>query len=365
MNTELTTIQNKVNDNIAAKAAAAPNPALVKAEDTAEIFSNILTYLDTTLAPPPTNPAGVSFTTAPTFTIGTNSITESASVVNDNGDTINVAGATLSVPYAVAGKKRLDAIVVNYLATPAVYERIEGDEVASTAIAARKPIPANRLFAHDIDVTDGVVSTTNPTNAHAQNTDTHTTSRIFELGKLLGTVLDGGGTPVAEPTGSVVLLFGKANDNSRKTAIREYWETVAGEREYYLQKCLSYTGTGSDVWTDIGGGGPDPTKADKNLTINTQSTSYTLALSDAGGMVRMNVASANTLTVPPNSSVAFPIGTQIVCKQVGAGQTTIVAGSGVTINVFGNTTKSAGQHASWSLIKVGTNEWALDGNLTT
>ena len=45
----------------------------------------------------------------------------------------------------------------------------------------------------------------------------------------------------------------------------------------------------------------------------------------------MDNAAANTLTVPPNSSVAFPVGTSIPIRQAGAGQTTIVAGSGVAI----------------------------------
>jgi hypothetical protein len=46
----------------------------------------------------------------------------------------------------------------------------------------------------------------------------------------------------------------------------------------------------------------------------------------------MNVAGANTVTVPPNSSVAFPVGTEIKVTQIGAGATTFVAGAGVTIN---------------------------------
>ena len=39
---------------------------------------------------------------------------------------------------------------------------------------------------------------------------------------------------------------------------------------------------------------------------NVQTASYTLVAADAGKAVEMDVASANTLTVPPNSSVAFP-----------------------------------------------------------
>jgi len=71
----------------------------------------------------------------------------------------------------------------------------------------------------------------------------------------------------------------------------------------------------------------------EELNTNEQTgTTYTLALTDDGKLVEMNNASANTLTVPPNSSVAFPVGSQILVLQTGAGQTTLVAGAGVTVN---------------------------------
>jgi hypothetical protein len=88
-------------------------------------------------------------------------------------------------------------------------------------------------------------------------------------------------------------------------------------------------------------------------------------LTDANNLVEMNNAAANTLTVPPNSSVAFALGTQIVVTQYGAGQTTIAQGSGVTIRSSGNKLKLTGQYSSATLIKRGTNEWVLYGDITT
>ena len=93
-------------------------------------------------------------------------------------------------------------------------------------------------------------------------------------------------------------------------------------------------------------------------------TSYTLALTDVAYIVEMNNASANTLTVPPNSSVAFPTGTQIIVLQTGAGQTTIAAGSGVTINSSGSKLKLTGQWSAATLIKRATNTWVLVGDIT-
>ena len=99
------------------------------------------------------------------------------------------------------------------------------------------------------------------------------------------------------------------------------------------------------------------------LAINTQTGSYTLVLADAGKAVLMNVGSANNLTIPPNSSVAFDVGTQIVITMIGAGVTTIVDGSGVTTNSKDNKAAIDGQYASVSLIKTATDTWLVTGAL--
>lgn len=100
------------------------------------------------------------------------------------------------------------------------------------------------------------------------------------------------------------------------------------------------------------------------LTLNTQTASYQLVLADAGKLVQMNVASANNLTVPPNSTVAFPVGTQILLHQLGAGQTTVVAAGGVTINRHSYfSLKLRGQYSTAMLIKIATDTWILSGQL--
>jgi hypothetical protein len=97
---------------------------------------------------------------------------------------------------------------------------------------------------------------------------------------------------------------------------------------------------------------------------NTQTDSYTLVLTDAGKMITMNKATGNNLTVPPNADVAFPLNTRIDIIQYGAGQTTFVAGSGVTIRSSGSKLKLSGQYSGASLWKKGTNEWILIGDIT-
>lgn len=98
-------------------------------------------------------------------------------------------------------------------------------------------------------------------------------------------------------------------------------------------------------------------------TLNAQTgTSYTLVLADKGALVTMNNAAANAVTVPPNSTAAFAVGSRVDVGQDGAGQTTIVAGSGVTIRTP-ETLKLRKQWAKASLIKRDTNTWDLEGNL--
>ena len=96
-----------------------------------------------------------------------------------------------------------------------------------------------------------------------------------------------------------------------------------------------------------------------------QTASYTLVAGDAGKLVTMNNASANNLTVPPNSSVAFATGTRIDIIQYGTGQTTVVAGSGVTIRSSGSKLKLTGQYSGASLWKKGTDEWILIGDIAS
>ena len=106
-------------------------------------------------------------------------------------------------------------------------------------------------------------------------------------------------------------------------------------------------------------------KTNKLITTNRQTASYTLVLSDADKLVEMNVATANNLTIPLNSSVAFSTGTQILLAQYGAGQTTIVATSGVTVRSNGGKLKLNAQYSGATLIKIASDEWYLFGDIAS
>ena len=100
------------------------------------------------------------------------------------------------------------------------------------------------------------------------------------------------------------------------------------------------------------------------IAINAQTgTSYTAVLADDGKLITADNGSAITLTIPPNSSVAFGIGTQINIMQLGAGQVTVTAGAGVTLRSAGSKLKTSAQYAVVTCAKIATDTWVVVGNL--
>jgi hypothetical protein len=101
------------------------------------------------------------------------------------------------------------------------------------------------------------------------------------------------------------------------------------------------------------------------LPVNEEDAAYTFVLSDAGKMVRGNNASAMAWTIPPNSSVAFPIGTAITVRNIGAGTITLTRGSGVTQYLAGGSTSKDVALTQWgmaTLIQEAANSWVIAGN---
>ncbi len=98
--------------------------------------------------------------------------------------------------------------------------------------------------------------------------------------------------------------------------------------------------------------------------VNEQDVNYTFALTDAGKMVRGNSASGIAWTIPPNSAVAFPVGTAIVVRNLGAGTVTITRGSGVTQLLAGGSTSkdvALAQYGLATLIQETANAWVIAG----
>jgi hypothetical protein len=107
------------------------------------------------------------------------------------------------------------------------------------------------------------------------------------------------------------------------------------------------------------------TPAPRDVTIDTKTLQYTLVTGDNSKFIELNFLASNLLIIPTNTAQPFPIGAQIILSQYGAGQVTVVPDVGVTLRSSGGKTKTAAQYAMATLIKRGTNEWYLAGDLTT
>jgi hypothetical protein len=110
------------------------------------------------------------------------------------------------------------------------------------------------------------------------------------------------------------------------------------------------------------------TSASAALAFNAQTgTTYTFVLADADNkLVTASNASAQTYTIPLNSSVAYPTGTQLNLIQIGAGQVTVQGAGGVTVVSTGATSatpKCRAQYSAMTLIKSGTDSWYAVGDI--
>ena len=92
--------------------------------------------------------------------------------------------------------------------------------------------------------------------------------------------------------------------------------------------------------------------------------SKTLEITDADGYLSVDSASNVTLTIPPNATVPFPIGTVINADQDDDGDIIIALGSGVTLFLGGTSLtdfKTLNRGHSVSLLKIGTDVWKVKG----
>ena len=125
------------------------------------------------------------------------------------------------------------------------------------------------------------------------------------------------------------------------------------------------TGSGALVF------GTSPTISDPKVaqSINAQTgTTYTLVLADQGKYITASNASAITISIPTNASVAFPIGTSVDIFQLGAGQVTVSAASSGTTTVLSTGATAAApkarvQYSAMTLKKVATDTWHVIGDI--
>ena len=244
-------------------------------------------------------------------------------------------------------------ILVGGTGTNSGYAEIATADDGTEPIYVRQNTGEFRTLVRTATLLDSSGNTSFPNNLSAANFSGSSSGTNTGDQSLAGL----GGQPQLNGTG-----FVKASGTSISYDNSTYLTTSSAASTYLT------ISTASSTYLPLSGGTISGTLTVNNLltnynVYNSQTSSYTLVLSDASKIIDMNVGSANTVTVPNNSSVAFPIGTEITVMQYGAGNTTIVAASGVTFRSKDFSTRIGDQYTGATLIKRDTNEWYLIGNI--
>lgn len=193
----------------------------------------------------------------------------------------------------------------------------------------------------------------------------------------------GGGTTVLLPRGSIINVRSDGTNiftyaaasgaNSDITSLLALASNITGTGQVVLQTsptlitptlgvatATSYSGAalaGPAASTGVGYmGAPE----------NIQNGNYTLALTDQGQMLYHTSGSAHAYTIPPNASIALPIGSVVLIEnEVAAGVVTVTRGAGVSLFWRGNSVTSADRalaaNGSCAIKKVATDTWSITG----
>jgi hypothetical protein len=291
---------------------------------------------DTSLAVTQNSPAGMSVLVASGWAaiVGTTQANMGAYVG------YNDATTTLTVTTANPTNPRIDLVCMTV--QDAYYTGSLNDVILQVVAGtpAGSPVapslPANSISLATVAVGAGATSIT---TANITDTRVAVTSNVPVSGDITsvtaGTGLSGGGT-----SGAVTLSINTAVTADLTTA---------------------QTLTNKTLTT------PTLTSPLINVGINAQSsTSYTTVLADNGKLITQTNASAITTTIPPFSSVAYPVGAQLNFAQLGAGQVTFAQGSGVTIVSTGasaSAPKLRVQYSTATAICTSQDNWLIVGDI--
>lgn len=305
-----------------------------------------------------TNVHGISDTSALATKAGTETLTNKTISAADNTVTVNLADV-IDVTASASEVNILDG------ATLTVTELNYVDGVTSsiqTQLDAKAPA-ANPTFtgtlnAADISITGDLTvgGTTTTVNA----TDLVVTDPLIYIGEgnsanvvdlgLVGSFDNGAyqhAGIVRDATDGVWKLFSSVEDEPTTTI-------------NFSQAVYDTLKVGGIEYAD----GVQVKQGVPSLTaINQQAGAYTTVLEDRDKLVEVSSASGVTVTIPANSTVAYPVGTSIDILQTGSGQVTIAGAGGVTVNATPGL-KLRTQWSSATLFKRATDTWVVFGDLS-
>ena len=271
----------------------------------------------------------------------------------------NDASDTLTITTANPTNPRIDRVVVTvndayYTGSTnnVVLQVLAGTPAGSPTAPAT---PANSISLATIAVAAGALSigSGNITDTRVLTTTNLPTGDITAV--TAGSGLSGGGS-----SGGVTLSIDTAVTADLSTAQTLTNKTISAASNT-LTGVVSETGTQTLTNKTL-------TSPLINLGINTQTgTTYTTVLADNGKLTTLSNAAAIAVTIPLNSSVAYPVGAQINMAQLGAGQVTVSGAGGVTIVSTGATAatpKTRAQYSTLTCVQTSTDNWIVMGDIS-
>jgi len=317
-------------------------------------------YVDTHAAVT-TNVHGISDTSALATKAGIETLTNKTISAADNTVTINLADV-IDVTASVSEVNVLDGIT----ATTTELNYVDGvtsgiqDQLDDKAPLAAPALTGN-ASAENLTITGNLVVQGTTTTVEATNLEI-TDSLIYLAAEQYDTdTLDIG-------------IFGAYGDSNSG----HFHAGIVRDATDGKWKLISGAGEPTDSHVDFGTATYDTLKlgavefSDGSQTkqgvpsitpISQKNDDYTVALGDRDSLIEVFSNYPETITIPTNASVAFPIGTSIDILQTGAGQITIAGAGGVTVNATPGL-KLRTQWSSATLFKRGTDTWVVFGDLT-
>ncbi len=260
---------------------------------------------------------------------------------------------------------------------------ITTNKLANNSVTSDKIAPGTVIAA---DIAAGSITNTE-VNASAGIVDTKlATISTADKVSLSALNIDGGtdiGAALADAD-TIIVDDGGAGTN-RKAAVTRVSDYVFGKVSGDITIASNGTATiaansvalGTDTtgnyMSDVSAGtgiavthtpseGSTATVALADVTLVENAGSYSLTVADKNKIIEITGSSSASVTVPANSSQAFPIGSQVTIVRNGSGSVRVIGPSATIRATPGEYLRA--QYSSATLIKRATDEWYLIGDLS-